>query len=56
MKPADIESRVGADPVICYPNESINNNLQILHEARKNIKQVDEVIVPPRDAKTFNVK
>ncbi len=56
MKPADIESRVGADPVICYPNESINNNLQILHEARKYIKQVDEVIVPPRDAKTFNVK
>ena len=55
-KPTDIESRVGADPVVCYPNESINNNLEILHEARKHIKQVDEVIVPPRDAKTFNVK
>ena len=56
IKPSDIESRVGADPVICYPNDSINNNLEILHEARKHIKQVDEVIVPPRDAKTFNVK
>ena len=55
-KPTDIESRVGADPVVCYPNESINNNLEILHEARKHIKQVDEVIIPPRDAKTFNVK
>jgi len=56
MKPADIESRVGADPVVCYPNDNINNNLEILHEARKHIKQVDEVIIPPRDAKTFNVK
>ena len=55
-KPIDIESRVGADPVVCYPNDTINNNLEILHEARKYIKQVDEVIVPPRDAKTFNVK
>ena len=56
LKPADIESRVGAEPVVCYPNDSINNNLEILHEARKHIKQIDEVIVPPRDAKTFNVK
>ncbi len=56
LKPADIESRVGADPVVCYPNDNINNNLEILHEARKHIKKIDEVIVPPRDAKTFNVK
>ena len=55
-KPADIKSRVGAGPVVCYPNNSIKNNLEILHEARRHIKQVDEVIVPPRDAKTFNVK
>ncbi len=55
-KPADINSRVGADPVICYPNSNINDNINILHEARKFIKQIDEVIVPPRDAKTFNVK
>ena len=39
-KPTDIESRVGADPVVCYPNESINNNLEILHEARQHIKQI----------------
>ena len=56
LKPADIESRVGAEPVVCYPNDNINNNLEILHEARKHIKKIDEVIVPPRDAKTFNVK
>ena len=55
-KPTDIKSRVGAQPVICYPNDDINDNLQILHEARKHIKQIDEIIVPPRDAKTFKVK
>ena len=55
-KPTNIKSRVGAKPVICYPNEKINDNLKILHEARKNIKQIDDVIVPPRDAKTFQVK
>ena len=55
-KPTDFKSRVGAKPVICYPNENINNNLKILHEARKHIKQIDEVMIPPRDAKTFNVK
>ena len=55
-KPTDIKSRVGAEPVICYSNDDINDNLQILHEARKHIKQIDEIIVPPRDAKTFKVK
>ena len=55
-KPTDIKSRVGAKPVVCYPNDKINDNLKILHEARKHLKQIDEVIVPPRDAKTFNVK
>ena len=55
-KPTDIKSRVGAEPVVCYPNDNINDNLQILHEARKYIKQIDVIIVPPRDAKTFKVK
>tara|TARA_B100000941_G_scaffold95895_1_gene66727 strand:- start:604 stop:1464 length:861 start_codon:yes stop_codon:yes gene_type:complete len=55
-KPTDIKNRVGAKPVICYPNNNIDDNLKILHEARKHLKQIDEVTVPPRDAKTFNVK
>ena len=54
-KPTDIKSRVGAKPVVCYPNNKINDNLKILHEARKHLKKIDEVVVPPRDAKTFNV-
>ena len=54
--PSDINERVGAKPVICYPNDNLINDLNILHEARKNLKKIDEVIVPPRDAKTFYVK
>ena len=55
-KPENIDSRIGAKPVVCYPNDNIDDNLEILHEARKHIEKIDEVIVPPRDAKTFNVK
>ena len=55
-KPKNINNRVGAKPVICYPNNNINDNLKVLHEARKYIKKIDEIMVPPRDAKTFNVK
>ena len=40
-KPTDIKSRIGAKPVVCYPNDKINNNLKILHEARKYLKQID---------------
>ena len=54
--PSDIIERVGAKPVICYPNKDLTNNLDILHKARKNLKKIDEVIVPPRAAKTFYVK
>ena len=38
-KPEDIDSRIGANPVVCYPNDSVNNNLEILHEARKYLKK-----------------
>ena len=55
-KPQDINNRVGAKPVVCYPNENISTNLEILHKARQHIKKINEVIIPPRDAKTFKVK
>jgi len=44
-------------PIICYPKEKLkNNNLSIYQEARKNLKAINEVIVPPRDAKCFKVQ
>ena len=56
-KPLDINERIGAKPVICYPKKSIEEkNLNILHLARKNLSKKKEVIIPPRDAKTFQVK
>ncbi len=56
-KPLDLKERVGAKPIVCYPNNSLENkNLDILQEARKYMEKIDEIIIPPRDAKTFNVK
>tara|TARA_B100000965_G_scaffold404976_1_gene437383 strand:- start:679 stop:1542 length:864 start_codon:yes stop_codon:yes gene_type:complete len=56
-KPEDLNDRVGAKSIICYPNNKLEDkNLEILHEARKYLKKINEVIIPPRDAKTFFVK
>ncbi len=55
-KPQDVNNRIGANPVVCYPNENISTNLEILHKARQHIKKINEIIIPPRDAKTFKVK
>ena len=56
-KPDDSKKRISTNPVICYPNENLENeNLDILHKARKYLKKESEVLIPPRDAKTFKVK
>ena len=56
-KPNDIKERIGSKPIICYPNSSLESkNLNILHDVRKNLEKINEVIIPPRDAKTFKVK
>ena len=56
-KPEDGEKRKLKKPVICYPNETIKidrwSDYQI---ARKNLNKIDEIIIPPRDAKCFEVK
>ena len=39
-KPSDVNDRIGAKPVVCYPNNNIEEkNLNILHLARKNLKK-----------------
>ena len=55
-KPKDFENRQSKKPVICYPK--LNNykiNLNLLQSLRSDLCLVDEIIVPPRDAKTFRV-
>jgi len=56
-KPSDLKDRIGAKPIVCYPNTNIEEkNLSILHSAREHLVKKEEVIIPPRDAKTFEVK
>ena len=44
-------------PVICYPNDTLKipywDNYQ---QAREELEKIDEVIIPPRDAKCFEIK
>ncbi len=56
IKPSDLNYRIGAKPVVCYPNDKIqDNNLDILLEARKHLVRQKEIIISPRDANTFEV-
>ena len=51
-KPSNLEDRIGAKPIVCYPNTNIEEkNLNILHSAREHLVKKEEVIIPPRDAK-----
>ncbi len=56
-KPIDALDRTNKDLVISYPIEKKkNDNLKILLEERKKIDLINEIIIPPRDAKCFTVK
>ena len=56
-KPEDFKERIGAKPIVCYPNEKLQDeNLDHFHKVRKYLEKIDEVLIPPRNAKTFNVK
>ena len=48
---------MSAKPIISYPKEKLKlSNLPIYQQARKYLKVIDEVIIPPRDARCFKVK
>ena len=56
-RPSDLKNRLGAKPVICYPNDKIqDNNIGIILNAREHLIKQREVTISPRDAKTFEVK
>jgi len=55
--PLDAKDRINAKPILCYPIDDLKEiNLPILHSARNSLKRISEIIIPPRDAKTFEVK
>ena len=56
-KPSDLTDRINKKPKICYSIEDFKDkNFDLLQEARQTLQKIDEVIIPPRDAKTFAVK
>ena len=55
-QPDDADARRGAIPVICYPTDNLpDSDSHILHSARKTLEKTDEVLVPPREARCFEV-
>ena len=55
--PLDAKDRINVKPIVCYPIDNLKEtNLPILHGARNSLKNIGEIIIPPRDAKTFEVK
>ncbi len=54
--PADAEARRAIRPVICYPTDSLPQpDMALYRAARAGARKVAEVLVPPRDARTFEV-
>jgi len=55
--PADAAARRGAKPVVVYPIGSLPKpDGTVLEAMRQSIVKENEIIVPPRDARTFHVK
>lgn len=54
--PTDAQARRAVPPVICYPVETLPQpDMARLDQARAELRKVDEVTVPPRDARCFQV-
>jgi uncharacterized protein len=54
--PDDADIRRSAQPIICYRVDKLPPfDMDFYQQARSQLSKVDEIIVPPRDAKTFVV-
>ena len=54
--PDDASTRRAVKPIVCYDVESVpSRDASELSAWRKTLKLVDTVVVPPRDARTFEV-
>jgi len=55
-EPADASLRRAQPAVVCYPVETLPPpDMAMLSQARETLQKVSETIVPPRDARTFEV-
>ena len=56
LAPTDAAARRAVKPVVCYPVETLPApDMDRLAAVRKTLTKIDEVIVPPREGKAFNV-
>jgi len=56
MEPTDANTRRAVKPVVCYPDATLPKPEMALYKAaRKGAALVDEITIPPRDARCFNV-
>ncbi len=54
--PENADSLKGIKPVICYPVDTLPSpDMALLAQARTKLEKIDEVIIPPRDARCFVV-
>ena len=54
--PDDADVRRSVPPVICYPIDGLpTSGASILESARQSLEKIDEVLVPPREARCFDV-
>ncbi len=54
--PADAAERRAARPLVCYQVEQLPApDLELYHRARGTAERVDEILVPPRDGRAFEV-
>ncbi len=55
-EPSDAAARRAKPAVVCYPVETLPRpDMAMLTRARETLRKVAETIVPPRDARTFEV-
>ena len=55
-EPVDAAERRAVRPVVGYPNGTLEMpDLARLEEAKRSMEKIDEVIVPPRDGRSFHV-
>ena len=55
-EPADADLRRARPAVVCYPVETLPHpDMAMLSQARDTLQKISETIVPPRDARTFEV-
>ncbi|MEP0962371.1 MAG: DUF1989 domain-containing protein [Roseobacter sp.] len=55
-EPADADDRRAVNPVICYPVQTLPApNMALYTAVRSQMSKIDEVIIPPRQARCFSV-